>query len=210
MRPGALLCSVTMANAYIPARVPMQQRMPAAARFISGQSKRVRMAVASPEVAERLITDNVGNNVTPYIAGLVGRDLHRIKDHPLGIIKSKIESYFGSLEGHGFDIVDSLDPLVNAQECFDDLLIPKDHPGRKPSDTYYVTRDGMLSAPQSPRPLGASPRALASLAALPSLIAGSRPRHKPATLPHRWARGLLVGGHAAAHAHVGAPVLAAA
>ena len=28
------------------------------------------------------------------------------------------------------------------QECFDDLLIPEDHPGRKPSDTYYVTRDG--------------------------------------------------------------------
>ena len=32
--------------------------------------------------------------------------------------------------------------MLNAQECFDDLLIPEDHPGRKPSDTYYIRRDG--------------------------------------------------------------------
>ena len=31
------------------------------------------------------------NNVTPYIANLVGRSLHRQPAHPLGIIKSKIE-----------------------------------------------------------------------------------------------------------------------
>jgi len=85
----------------------------------------------------------VGNNVTPYISNLVGRGLHRDTSHPLGIIKAKIENYFNNLdEDVKFDIVDSLDPLVSAQACFDDLLIPEDHPGRKPSDTYYVTRDG--------------------------------------------------------------------
>ena len=35
-----------------------------------------------------------------------------------------------SLEGVKFAIVDDLDPIVNVQECFDDLLIPEDHPGR--------------------------------------------------------------------------------
>merc|ERR1719230_837692 len=39
-------------------------------------------------------------------------------------------------------MVDDLQPVVNAQECFDDLLIPEDHPGRKPSDTYYISRPG--------------------------------------------------------------------
>ena len=92
--------------------------------------------------ASRFITDDVGNNVTPYIENLVGRNLHKKKDHPLGIIKAKIEAYFNSIEGCDFDIVDSLDPLVKAQACFDDLLIPEDHPGRLPSDTYYVSRPG--------------------------------------------------------------------
>ena len=100
------------------------------------------MAVASP-AEERFIVKNVGNNVTPYIANLIGSNLHQKSDHPLGIIKEKIEGYFNRLDGGDtFRIVDDLDPLVNAQECFDDLLIPTDHPGRKPSDTYYVTRDG--------------------------------------------------------------------
>ena len=59
--------------------------------------KRNRMVAAATE--SRFITDNVGNNVTPYIENLVGRDLHKIPDHPLGIIKDKIEGYFNSLDG---------------------------------------------------------------------------------------------------------------
>ena len=31
-------------------------------------------------------------NVTPYIANLVGRDLHKKSAHPLGIIKDRIEA----------------------------------------------------------------------------------------------------------------------
>ena len=142
LRPGsagALFASMAVANAHLTA-LPARPHFPVSgfARGLSG--KRGRMVAPTDS---RFITGNVGNNVTPYIANLVGRDLHKIKDHPLGIIKAKIENYFNNLdEGITFDMVDSLDPLVNAQECFDDLLIPPDHPGRKPSDTYYVTRDG--------------------------------------------------------------------
>ena len=98
--------------------------------------------MATAATTSRFITGETGNNVTPYIEALIGRNLHLQKDHPLGIIKAKIENYFNSLEGNDFAIVDNLDPVVNAQECFDDLLIPADHPGRKPSDTYYISRPG--------------------------------------------------------------------
>ena len=41
--------------------------------------------------------------------------------------------YFATLGD--FEIEDTLQPVVSAEACFDDLLIPFDHPGRKPSDT---------------------------------------------------------------------------
>ena len=101
-----------------------------------------KIAAKAPRRRPKYITEDVGNNVTPYIENLVGRGLHRAEAHPLGIIKAKIEEYFQGLDGPAFEIVDDLDPLVQAQACFDDLLIPKDHPGRLPSDTYYVSRPG--------------------------------------------------------------------
>lgn len=33
---------------------------------------------------------------------------------------------------------------MTAEQCFDDLRIPPDHPGRQPSDTYYVTDTTLL------------------------------------------------------------------
>eukprot|EP00965_Chrysotila_dentata_P047067 1562421-Pleurochrysis_carterae.AAC.5 len=37
--------------------------------------------------------------------------------------------------------------VCGSQECFDDLLIPEDHPGRLPSDTYYISRKGHARRP---------------------------------------------------------------
>ena len=42
---------------------------------------------------KELIFEHPENNVSPYIANLVGRDLHLKKDHPLGIILDKVETY---------------------------------------------------------------------------------------------------------------------
>jgi len=140
MKPVAYLASVTLARADSVPRMPAgAARQFATGASSAGRARKARMAQATES---RFITGNVGNNVTPYIANLIGRNLHQQSDHPLGIIKEKIETYFNSLEGQTFDIVDSLDPVVNAQQCFDDLLIPEDHPGRKPSDTYYISRPG--------------------------------------------------------------------
>ena len=142
------LATITMANAHC-WHMPTRTFAPGAARlgpqmgarFVSAQ-KRARMVAEAP-ADSRFITGETGNNVTPYIANLVGRNLHKNPDHPLAIIKEKIEGYFNSLDGGvEFKVVDDLDPLVKAQQCFDDLLIPPDHPGRLPSDTYYVSRPG--------------------------------------------------------------------
>jgi len=142
-QPMLTLASITLANAHIMAHPPARLNVPHSRHFSSGERSAIKKNRMVATAESRFITENVGNNVTPYIANLVGRGLHRMDDHPLGIIKDKIETYFNSLEGDvKFDIVDALDPLVSAQACFDDLLIPQDHPGRKPSDTYYVTRDG--------------------------------------------------------------------
>ena len=132
-----LLCLLMLTQrtaSYMPGLVGRRGATP-----LRRASKIAAKAAAAPP---KYITDDVGNNVTPYIENLVGRGLHRAEAHPLGIIKAKIEEYFQGLDGPAFEIVDDLDPLVQAQACFDDLLIPKDHPGRLPSDTYYVSRPG--------------------------------------------------------------------
>jgi len=95
----------------------------------------------------RYLTPHPSNNITPHIASLVGRDLHLRPSHPIGIIRSKIQEYFISLSQStqtNYEIFDAEDPIVTAQQCFDDLLIRPDHPGRAPSDTYYVTDSTLL------------------------------------------------------------------
>ena len=102
---------------------------------------RPRSTVAEAE--SRFITGHPDCNVTPYIANLVGRDLHKKSAHPLGIIKDRIEAYFAGLET-SYDVFDGEDPVVTTTQCFDDLNIPPEHPGRSKSDTYYLTDTELL------------------------------------------------------------------
>jgi len=97
--------------------------------------------------ATRYLSPHPHNNITPHIASLVGRDLHLRRNHPIGIIRAKIQEYFSSISrstGTDYKIFDAEDPIVTSQQCFDDLLIPPDHPGRAPNDTYYVTDSTLL------------------------------------------------------------------
>lgn len=50
-----------------------------------------------------------------------------------------MQAYFKSRDA-GFECKDSLNPIVTATQCFDDLLIPPDHQSRRASDTYYLTK----------------------------------------------------------------------
>ncbi|KAI9101212.1 hypothetical protein DFS34DRAFT_648091 [Phlyctochytrium arcticum] len=83
-------------------------------------------------------TDSV-TNVSQSIIPKTSRKLHLIPNHPLNTVKRRIEDHFSS-----YATFDSLDPVVTLEQNFDSLLFEKDHPGRAPTDTYYVNKDQVL------------------------------------------------------------------
>lgn len=78
-------------------------------------------------------------NTPSSILSAISRRLHLQKDHPLSITRQLIESCFP-----GFKCHNSLSPVVSVQQNFDSLGFPPDHPGRRPSDTYYINRNTVL------------------------------------------------------------------
>jgi len=119
----------------------------ASVRTVSSSTTSLFSAVESKDaefaIPERYLNDHPNNNVPPHIAALVGKGLHTRPDHPLGIIRAKIQDYFASLP-HDYKIYDAEDPIVTMTQCFDDLRIPPEHPGRSPSDTYYIDDKTLL------------------------------------------------------------------
>ncbi|GAA5829083.1 hypothetical protein JCM3766R1_003927 [Sporobolomyces carnicolor] len=79
------------------------------------------------------------SNVTPTILSKLERNLHLDPNHPLGILRTLIESHFST-----FEHLNSLSPIVTVEQNFDDLGFPKDHPGRSLTDSYYLNRSHML------------------------------------------------------------------
>jgi phenylalanyl-tRNA synthetase alpha chain len=75
----------------------------------------------------------------------MARKNHLIKNHPVEIIKRKIYEILKP-EGESIEdyVVEDLGPEVSVQDNFDRLRIPKDHPSRKVTDTYYVDKDTVL------------------------------------------------------------------
>lgn len=65
-------------------------------------------------------------------------------DHPLGIIKRRIEQYFTEHGEVPYNFLDSYSPVVTTHMNFDSLLIPTDHVSRGPNDTYYLNKDKLL------------------------------------------------------------------
>lgn len=57
--------------------------------------------------------------------------------HPLEILRTEIERILGPK----YAAIRAPSPVVTKELNFDDLGFPADHPGRQPSDTYYVNRD---------------------------------------------------------------------
>lgn len=80
------------------------------------------------------------SNITDGIRDRMNRNLHNTVNHPLEIIKRIIYDYFGA----SYKRFDNLNPTVKIEENFDKLLIPKDHPARATSDTYYVDENRVL------------------------------------------------------------------
>jgi phenylalanyl-tRNA synthetase alpha chain len=81
------------------------------------------------------------SNIPPKILTLIGRNLHRTPHHPLSLIREHI---FACPLFQDFLTFDDLPPKVTTENCFDLLLIPKDHPCRRKTDTYYFDENTVL------------------------------------------------------------------
>ena len=80
------------------------------------------------------------SNITPRIREKIGKNLHNKKNHPIEIMKNKIHDFFGA----EFSKIDNLNSTVKVEENFDKLLIEKDHPSRRTSDTYDIDSENVL------------------------------------------------------------------
>lgn len=90
-------------------------------------------------------------NVTTNILSKVGRKLHLCKNHPLSILREKIQEhvyadYRTRWGGPMFTMVDYLSPVVTVEQNFDSLLVPKDHISRAKNDNYYINSEYLLRA----------------------------------------------------------------
>lgn len=84
------------------------------------------------------------SNIPKSIADKIGRNLHLLENHPVCIISKLISQYFNSLPNKQFKIHDGFSPIVAIESNFDRLLIPKTHPARSKSDTYYTDESHVL------------------------------------------------------------------
>jgi phenylalanyl-tRNA synthetase alpha chain len=84
------------------------------------------------------------SNIPDFILQKIGKNLHNKIDHPIEIIKQHIYKYFDSLSDYKFPKFDTINPIVSVADNFDKLLIPKDHPARRKTDTYYVNENTVL------------------------------------------------------------------
>lgn len=75
------------------------------------------------------------------VIGATSRKLHLQKDHPVYITRQIIERVFPAPT---FKYYNTFHPVVSVQENFDSLGFPPDHPGRAPSDTYYINESTLL------------------------------------------------------------------
>ncbi|KAL9127095.1 MAG: hypothetical protein Q9217_003970 [Psora testacea] len=80
-------------------------------------------------------------NVPSSILSYLPRKLHLQPSHPISITRQVIESTFPSPT---YTHYNDLDPIVTVYQNFDSLGFPKNHPGRSPTDTYYINRDTVL------------------------------------------------------------------
>lgn len=72
------------------------------------------------------------NNITPSIESKIGRGLYKIPESPICIVKEKVFEYFDEMTRIEID-----NPYVPIEYNFDKLQVPKDHPSRQSTDTYY-------------------------------------------------------------------------
>jgi Phenylalanyl-tRNA synthetase alpha subunit len=81
----------------------------------------------------------MNSNIPPSISEKIGRGLYRIDNHPVCIVKQMVFDYFSDLAKIEID-----NPYVSVENNFDRLRVPKNHPSRNPTDTFYKNENEVL------------------------------------------------------------------
>ena len=92
---------------------------------------------------------NVTENVMQRVRMPAGDKLHVRPHHPLCTLRRLIEEYFEQSIGResgGLQLFTDMPAVVSTTACFDELLVARDHPSRRPTDTYYVDESTVLRA----------------------------------------------------------------
>lgn len=97
----------------------------------------------TPKFSKLKFSTKIFKNVTPEIESKIGKNIYLKENHPLSTIKVIVQEYFKQVDSN-YKFYDNLHPKVTTKQCFDDLLIPKDHVSRKPTDTYFYSEDFCL------------------------------------------------------------------
>lgn len=82
---------------------------------------------------------DVHSNTPPSILAKTSRNLHLLPAHPISIIRQIIQEHFAA-----YTPLTPRSPAVSVWQNFDQLGFPPDHPGRSPSDSYYLNQHYML------------------------------------------------------------------
>lgn len=80
---------------------------------------------------KRLIRDTM-SNISKGIETKIGKALYKKSGHPLCTVKEMVFDYFDDLAK-----IEIENPYVPIEYNFDRLRVPKNHPSRSPTDTYY-------------------------------------------------------------------------
>lgn len=89
------------------------------------------------------LIDKEYSNIPKSVLEKLNRNLYKIPNHPLQIIKNKIFDYFKT-KNIEWNIYEDLDKVVSTVDNFDNLLIPSTHVSRSKSDTYYLNQNQVL------------------------------------------------------------------
>lgn len=95
---------------------------------------------------DRSILDN-SKRIPDSLRARIGVNLHQQADHPICIVKERLQHWFATQYNANrtpFEHFDDLHPVVTIEQNFDQLLIPADHVSRSENDTYYVDEQHVL------------------------------------------------------------------
>ncbi|VDP13344.1 unnamed protein product [Soboliphyme baturini] len=116
---------------------------------VSATLKSKPIRPTSVNVLEREYFTDKTYNIPPWILSLIGRNLLSVDGSPLRLLKLKIQDFIDKVyldddNKPVFKFFENTNPVVSTKQNFDNLLIPRNHPCRALSDTYYISSEYLL------------------------------------------------------------------